>query len=183
MDAPEGPRLGDLLRPAFDNPPAGTVDRGIVEREPHRNGRIVGAALAPGFRKIALQELDIGDAVHDAAARILRQILGEIGHHFGRSAGPQGVEILAAVGALNFAEQAFEGIIVGIRDAHIVAALTSAGTACAACALPTAALTHAPEKASSRAVAIERSSVSGLVAALEPTPKEHGDERNQPQLE
>src|SRR5258706_7617707 len=143
MDAPEGPGLNDLLRPALDNPPTGTVDHGIVKREPHRKGRIVGAALAPSLCKIALQELDIGDAVHDAAARILCQILGEIGPHFGRGMGSQRTEILVAVRGLNFAEQALERIIVGIRDAHIIAALTSASTACA---LP-AAQTQGPERA------------------------------------
>src|SRR5258706_2538173 len=133
-DAPEGPGPNALLRLTLDTPPASTIDHGIVEREPHRNGRIVGAALAPSLCKIALQELDIGDAVHDAAARILRQILREIGHHFGRGMGSQRPEILVAVRGLNFPEQALERIIVGIRDAHIIAALTSAGTACA---LPT----------------------------------------------
>src|SRR6266852_2918934 len=147
MDAPEGPGLNDLLRPALDNPPTRTVDRGIVEGEPHRNSRIVGAALAPSFRKIALQQLDVGDAVHDAAARVLRQILGEIRHHFGRGTGSQHTEVLVAVRGLNVAEQALERIIVGTRDAHVIAALRSAG---AACALPTAR-TRAPEKGSSRA--------------------------------
>src|SRR5882672_8985890 len=176
MEAPEGPGLNDLLRPTLDNPPTGAVDHRIVEGEPHRNGRVVSAALAPSFRKIALQELDIRDAVHHAAARILRQVLREIGHHFGRGAGPQRIEILVAVGALNVTEQPLEGIIVGTRDAHIIAALTRAS---AASALP-AAHTQAPGKASGRTVAIERSGVRRLVAALEPTPQEHSDERDQP---
>src|SRR5260370_36310675 len=143
MDAPEGPGLNDLLRPALDYPPTGAVNHRIVERKPHRNRRIVGAALAPSFRKIALQELDIGDAVHDAAACVLRQILGEIGYHFGRRVGPQRIEILVAVRGLNFTEQPLEPIIVGTRDAHIIAALTGASAACAL----TTTHTRAPEKA------------------------------------
>ena len=143
MAAPERPGFNDLLRPALDNPPTRTVNHRIVERKPRRNGRIVGAALAPSLGKIALQELDIGDAVDDAATRILCQVLREIGHHFGRGMGSQRTEILVAVRGLNFAEQALERIIVGIRDAHIIAALTSASTACA---LP-AAQTQGPERA------------------------------------
>src|SRR3954469_6407171 len=69
----ERPDLGDLPRllPTFHEPPAGTIERGVDEREAKRHRRELGLALAPGFRQVALQELDAGDLVDHAAGAVL----------------------------------------------------------------------------------------------------------------
>ncbi len=68
------------------------------------------------FREIALQQLDVADLIHDAAAGIVRQLLGEVGQHFRRDARAQGGEILAPIGGLDIPKQPLEGVEVRRRD-------------------------------------------------------------------
>src|SRR5690349_19151986 len=106
----EGPRLGHLLRAlaAVDQAPAGAIERAVGERKAHRDRRILGGALAPGFRKVALHEPYVRDPVDHATARILRQLLGEIGEHLGRDVAAQRADVLIAVGGLDVAEEPLE---------------------------------------------------------------------------
>ena len=46
----------------------------VDQRKAHRDRRIIGIALAPGFRQVALQQLDAGDLV-DCVARL---VVGEV---------------------------------------------------------------------------------------------------------
>src|SRR5229473_8294988 len=57
----EGPHFSRLRRrfAAPDQPAGGALDGLVDQREPHRYAGIVGIALAPRFREIALQELDV----------------------------------------------------------------------------------------------------------------------------
>ena len=56
------------------------------------------------------------DAVDDALAAVLLPFVVEIGGHFRRRHSAQRAKILAAIGALRFAEQAFEGVEVLRRN-------------------------------------------------------------------
>ena len=55
--AHEGPDFGELVRSALGHAAAVALDRLVVERVAHRDGGVVGVALAPGLGEIALQSL------------------------------------------------------------------------------------------------------------------------------
>ena len=70
--AQEGPQLRHLFRAAaLDDAAAGAIDHAVGQREAHRDGGVFVVALAPGFGQVALQKLDVGDLVDDAAAGVL----------------------------------------------------------------------------------------------------------------
>src|SRR6516165_3276510 len=71
--AHEGPHFGGFVRPALHNAAAVAVDGFVVERKTHRDGGVVGVALTPSLGEIALQQLDVGDTIDDALARIRGQ--------------------------------------------------------------------------------------------------------------
>ena len=102
------------MRPLF------ALDQTVLVREFHGHGRIVGAAFAPGFRQIALEQLHISDAIDEAATRVARQLLGEIGQHLGRDLRAQGREVFRRISRLDVAEQLFERIIVRLGDGNEV---------------------------------------------------------------
>src|SRR5882757_11465431 len=56
----EGPDFGGLDRrvAAGDQTAGAALQRLVDQREAHRDARIVGLAFAPGFREVALQQLD-----------------------------------------------------------------------------------------------------------------------------
>src|SRR6188474_2535731 len=68
--AQEGPDFGDLLRlfRTLDNAAARALAHQVDERVSHRDARIIAAVLVPGFREVALQELDVAHFVDHAAA-------------------------------------------------------------------------------------------------------------------
>ena len=82
--AHEGPDFGRLIRPALQHTAAVAIQRLVVERETHRDGGVIGVALAPSLGEIALLQLDVGDAVDHALAGIRGEFLREIGEEFGR---------------------------------------------------------------------------------------------------
>ena len=73
-----------------------------------------------GFRRIALQELDVGQAVDDAAARVRVEVLEVVREQFRRHEIAQLADVLGAVRRLHFAEQALEGLEVGRRGADLI---------------------------------------------------------------
>src|SRR5216684_8378063 len=74
----EGPHFRCFRRrfAARDQPAGGALDGLVDQREPHRYAGIVGIALAPGFREVALQQLDVGDFVNVVAGLVLLEVLG-----------------------------------------------------------------------------------------------------------
>src|SRR5215468_11005571 len=80
--ADEGPDLGDLGRliAAGDHLAVVAIESLVDQREAHRDRRIIGIALAPGFRKVALQQLDARDLVDGVTRLVVGEVAGEIGH-------------------------------------------------------------------------------------------------------
>src|SRR6516165_4069254 len=120
--AHEGPHFGGFVRPALQHAAAVAIEGLVLERKTHRDGGVVGGALAPSLGEIALQQLDVGDAIDDALARILGQFLREVGQHFGRDEPAQPRQIFGAVSALHLAEDLLEGIEVIRREPDFVGA-------------------------------------------------------------
>src|SRR6195256_7093734 len=110
----EGPHLRHLGRlfAARDQPAGGALDGLVDQREPHRHAGVVGIALAPRLREVALQQLDVGNLVDVVAGLVLLEILGEIRHHFGRRQRMQLGDILVRPRGLNLTEQSLEGLVV-----------------------------------------------------------------------
>src|SRR6478736_6267076 len=71
--AAERPHFGRCERGiAAGNQPAGGALHGYVDqREPHRHAGEIGFAFAPGFGKVALQQLDVGHLVDVVAGLVL----------------------------------------------------------------------------------------------------------------
>ncbi len=80
---------------AFNDPFAVAFDHAVLERKSHGYGRIVGAAFTPSFRQVASQQLYVRDAIDQATARVVRQLLGEIGQHLGGDPSAQSRKISA----------------------------------------------------------------------------------------
>ena len=87
----------------------------------HRHCRVLCVTLAPGFRQIALQQLDVGDAVDDAAAGVVGKLLGEVRQHLRRDFPPQRVEVFGRIGGLHVLEQTFEGVVIFLGDGQWLA--------------------------------------------------------------
>src|ERR1043166_2587735 len=98
--AAEGPELGRFRRLLLDDAAGCPADHLVVERIAHRDGGVLVVALAPGFRQIALQQLDVGDLVDDAAAGVLRELLGEVRQHLRREVRAERAEVFPAAGGL-----------------------------------------------------------------------------------
>ena len=97
---------------AGDQTVGAALERLVDQREPHRHAGVVGLALAPGFREVALQQLDVGDLVDVVAGLVLLEVLGEVRHHFGRGQRVQLGDVLVRPCGLDVAEQALEGLVV-----------------------------------------------------------------------
>src|SRR4029077_13185891 len=84
--ADERPDLGrgDVLEQAAVDDPPGRIARDVDHREAHRHGGVFAAALAPGLRQVALQQLHVGDLVARALARLVGKLLAEVAQHLGR---------------------------------------------------------------------------------------------------
>src|SRR6516165_5305417 len=177
--AHEGPHFGGFVRPALHHAAAVAVDRLVVERKTHRDRGVVGVALTPSLGEIALQQLDVGDAIDHALARIRRQFLGEIGQHLGRDVPAQTREIFGAIGALHLAEDLFEGIEVVGREPDLV------GAGCArARGRSAAAESHLRTRGAGRVIAQHRAAGERrLAAALPPRPQEIADDHDEADLQ
>src|SRR5215471_14740583 len=115
--AHEGPQFGGLTRPApIHGTAARAFDHLINEGKAHGDSRIVDAALAPGFRKVALLEFDAADLVDKTAARIFGELLGKIRQHLRCHSAAQSVEIFCRIRGLDFAKQALKRIIIRFTD-------------------------------------------------------------------
>src|SRR5262249_53875204 len=107
------------------------------------------------------------------------KILGEVRDHFRRGAPLEAGEVLVAVGSLDFPEQPLESVEVMRLELHLADARLRRGAA------ETAAAAQAVGRTGARiGIAQRRPAGKGrLRAALPPAPCQHGDERDQPELE
>jgi len=142
----------------------------VVERVTHRDGRVVDVALAPSLGEIALQQLDVGDAIDDALARIGGEILREIGKDFGRREAAQPGEVFRAIRALHLAEDLLEGIEVLGSEPNLIGAGCARGLRRRATAAATES--HQRTGGTGRVIAQRRTAGErGLAAALPPRPQ------------
>ena len=120
-----------------------------------------------------MQELDVGDAVDDAAAGVRREILGKIRQHLGRDAGAQRGKIFCAVGGLDFTEQPLERVVIRLPDRD-------------APARKRVATTGLPLRAGARHNSAQQrctARVGRRMAPLVPDPDQAGDEEDQRDLQ
>src|SRR6516225_709605 len=177
--AHEGPHFGGFVRPALQHAAAVAIEGLVLERKTHRDGGVVGGAPAPSLGEIALQQLDVGDAIDDALARILGQFLREVGQHFGRDEPAQPRQIFGAVGALHLAKGLFESIEVVRREPDVV------GAGCARLrSRSTAAEPHLRTRVAGGVIAQCRAAGERrLAAALPPRPDQIADDHNEANLQ
>src|ERR1700733_10025008 len=168
----EGPHFRNLGRliAAVDNPTGGTIEGLVDQREPHRHAGKVGLAFPPGFREIALQQLDGGGLVDLTAGPVLVKIASEIRHHFGRGQCAQFADILVRPRRLNLAEQPLEGFVVAGRKLKRRAARSQAET-------------RSRAEARWRAGARTSTGIGGLMAALPPRHRQPNHDDDQPDLQ